>query len=166
MTFTHQSNRYDDYEIMSFIMIMSVFSAKMVILLILRGTLAMSVAIVIRVLRAFRVITIVRVIRVARIIRVIWVTEIIRVIRVIKTIKVFSVISASRVILLCLGVVGLFLNFSVVIFDKDKIVRTFRAIQVVRVVTGVTVVKVTIYIVINTFSVIAWLVGFLELLAL
>ncbi len=40
-----------------------------------------------------------------------------RFIRVIKTNKVLSVISASRVILLCLGVVGLFLNFSVVIFD-------------------------------------------------
>ncbi len=40
-----------------------------------------------------------------------------------------------------MGVVGLFLNFS---FDKYKVVRTFRGIQVVRVVTGVTVVKVTI----------------------
>jgi hypothetical protein len=82
-------------------MIMSVFSAKMVILLILRGALAMSVVVDIRVLRAFRVITIIRVFRVARIIRVIWVTRNIRVIRVIKTIKVLSVISASRVILLC-----------------------------------------------------------------
>jgi hypothetical protein len=43
-----------------------------------------------------------------------------------------------------LGVVGLFLNFSVVIFDKDKVVRTFRVIQFVRVATGVTLVKVTI----------------------
>ncbi len=34
--------------------------------------------------------------------------------------------------------------FSVVIFDKDIVVRFFRVIQVVRVVTGVTVVKVTI----------------------
>ncbi len=39
---------------------------------------------------------------------------------------------------------GCLLVFSVVIFDKDKVVRTFRFIQVVRVVTGVTVVKVTI----------------------
>jgi hypothetical protein len=39
---------------------------------------------------------------------------------------------------------GCFLVFSVVIFDKDKVVRTFRVIQVVRVVTGITVVKVTI----------------------
>ena len=41
---------------------------------------------------------------------------------------------------MCLGEVGLFLNFSVVIFDKDKVVRTFRVIQVVRVAIGVTVV--------------------------
>ena len=34
--------------------------------------------------------------------------------------------------------------FSVVIFDKDIVVRFFRVIQVARVVTGVTVVKVTI----------------------
>ncbi len=45
---------------------------------------------------------------------------------------------------MCLGLVGLFLNLSFVVFDKDKVVRTFRVIQVVRVVTGVTVVKVTI----------------------
>jgi hypothetical protein len=45
---------------------------------------------------------------------------------------------------LCLGVVGLLLNFSVVIFDRDILVRTFRVIQVVRVATGVTVVKLTI----------------------
>jgi hypothetical protein len=36
---------------------------------------------------------------------------------------------------LCLGVVGLFLNFSFVIFDKDQVVRIFRVILVVRVVT-------------------------------
>jgi hypothetical protein len=83
---------------------------------------------------------IIRVIRVTRIIRVIRVTRIIRVIRFIKTIKVFRVISVSRVILLCLGEVGLFLNFSVVIFDKDIVVRTFRGFQVVRVAIGVTVV--------------------------
>ena len=87
---------------------------------------------------------IIRVIRVTRIIRVIRVTRIIRVIRFIKTIKVFRVISVSRVILLCLGEVGLFLNFSVVIFDKDIVFRTFRVIQVVRVAIGVTVVKLTI----------------------
>ena len=45
---------------------------------------------------------------------------------------------------MCLGEVGLFLNFSVVIFDQDIVVRIFRVIQVVRVVTGVTVVKLTI----------------------
>jgi hypothetical protein len=38
----------------------------------------------------------------------------------------------------------MFLNFSVVIFDKDKVVRIFKVIQVVRVVTGLTVVKVSI----------------------
>ena len=53
-------------------------------------------------------------------------------------------VSVSRAILLCLGEVGLFLNFSVVIFDKDIVVRTFRVIQVVRVAIGVTVVKLTI----------------------
>ncbi len=37
MTFAHRSNRYDDYEIMSFIMVISVFSVSMVILLILRA---------------------------------------------------------------------------------------------------------------------------------
>ncbi len=36
------------------------------------------------------------------------------------------------------------MDFSVVIFDKVKDVRTFRVIQVVRVVMGITVVKVTI----------------------
>ena len=82
---------------------------------------------------------IIRVIRVTRIIRVIRVTRIIRVIRFIKTIKVLRVISVSRVILLCLGEVGLFLNFSVVIFDKDIVVRTFSVIQAVRVAIGVTV---------------------------
>jgi hypothetical protein len=39
---------------------------------------------------------------------------------------------------------GCLLVFSVVIFGKNKVVSTFRVIQVVRVVTGVTVVKVTI----------------------
>ncbi len=39
---------------------------------------------------------------------------------------------------------GCLLVFSVVILDKDKVVRTFRFVQTVRVVTGVTVVKVTI----------------------
>ncbi len=51
---------------------------------------------------------------------------------------------------MCLGVVGLFLNFSVVIFDKDKVVRTFRAIQVVRVVTVVTVVTVVKVIILHS----------------
>ena len=45
---------------------------------------------------------------------------------------------------MCLGEVGLFLNFSVVILDTDIVVRTFRVIQVVRVALGVAVVKVTI----------------------
>jgi len=116
----------------------------MVISLVSRGTLAISVAIVTRVLRVFRVITIIRVIRVARIIRVIRVTRSIRVIRVIKTIQVFTVTRASRIFLLCLGVVGLFLNFRVLNFDKDQVVRTFRFIQVLGVVMGVTVVKLTI----------------------
>ena len=39
---------------------------------------------------------------------------------------------------------GCLLVLSVVIFDKDKVVRTFRVVQVVRVVTGITLVKVTI----------------------
>ncbi len=56
----------------------------------------------------------------------------------------FRVIWISRVIILFLGEVGLSYGFSVVIFDKDKVVRTFRIIQVVRVVTGTTLVKVTI----------------------
>jgi hypothetical protein len=37
-----------------------------------------------------------------------------------------------------------YLVFSVVIIDEDKLARSLRATQVVRVVTGVTVVKVTI----------------------
>ncbi len=45
---------------------------------------------------------------------------------------------------MCLDVVGLFLNLSLVIFDKDMVVSNFRGFQVVRVVTGVTFVKVTI----------------------
>ncbi len=38
----------------------------------------------------------------------------------------------------------MFLNFSVVIFDKDKVGRIFKVILVVRVVSGVTVVKLSI----------------------
>ncbi len=47
MTFAHQSKSYDHYEIMSFIMDISVSSFQMVISLILMGTLAVSVVIVI-----------------------------------------------------------------------------------------------------------------------
>jgi hypothetical protein len=39
---------------------------------------------------------------------------------------------------------GCYLVFSVVIFDKDKVVRNSRVTQLVRVVTAITVVKVTI----------------------
>ncbi len=39
---------------------------------------------------------------------------------------------------------GCLLVFSVIISDKDMVVRTFRVVQVVRVVTGITLVQVTI----------------------
>jgi hypothetical protein len=50
-------------------MVISVFSVRMAISLILTGTLAVSVVIVIRVFRVFRVIRIIRVIRVTGISR-------------------------------------------------------------------------------------------------
>jgi hypothetical protein len=81
-------------------MVISVFGVQRVISLILTGTLAVSVVIVIRAFRVLRVIRIIRVIRVTRIFKVIWVTRIIRVIRVIRTIKFFRVIRVSRVILI------------------------------------------------------------------
>ncbi len=83
-------------------MVSIVFSVQMAVLLILRGTFAISIVIVIRVFRVCRAIGIIRVMRVTRIIRVI---------RVIRTIKAFRIIVVSWVILLYLGVVGLSFGF-------------------------------------------------------
>jgi hypothetical protein len=126
MTFAHQSKSYDVYEIVSFMMGCIVFSVQMAVLFIVRGTLAISVVIVIRVftevriirgiwltriIRGIRVTKTIRGIRVTRIIRVFRLTRINSVIRVIRTIKVLRVVRVSRVILLFLGVVGLFYGF-------------------------------------------------------
>jgi hypothetical protein len=67
---------------------------------------------------------------------------------------------------LCLGVVGLFLNFSVVIFEKDKVVRTLGLFRLLELLQVLRLLRLQFYIVINTFSAIAYLVGYLELLAL
>ncbi len=67
------------------------------------------------------------------------VTRIIKVIRVINTIQVFRVNRVSKVYYCFKVYLGC---FSVVIFDK--VVRIFSVIQVSGVVSGITVVKVTI----------------------
>ncbi len=67
---------------------------------------------------------------------------------------------------MCLGVVGLFLNFSVVIFEKDKVVRTLGLFRLLELLQVLRLLRLQFYIVINTFSAIAYLVGYLELLAL